>query len=167
MGSWTGPCTCIHIIEAKNGGNVITRLSNQIAENLPLFKLEGCHLEDPTNTDWPDRDLTPWGYSTYNKNMTDRPPQLTCTMRPGKVHTGENGERQVYWTQYIRNSRAHPLPPGFSFIEYVEDEATDMDSSARPGPSGAITVFDAHTTQQRSRVASTSACTMHLIRALR
>jgi predicted secreted acid phosphatase len=51
-------------------------------------------------------------------------------MQRGQVHTGENGERQVYWTQYIRNKASHPLPPGFSFIEYVEDEATDMDSSA-------------------------------------
>ena len=161
MGSWTGPCTCIHIIEAKNGGNVITRLSNQIAENLPLFK--GCHLEDPTNEKWPD--LTPWGYSTHNKDKA-RPPQLTCTMRPGKVHTGESGERQRYWTQ-ITTKASRIIPPGFTFVEYFEDEATDMDSSARPGPSGAITVFDAHTTQQRSRVASTSACTMHLIRALR
>jgi hypothetical protein len=51
-------------------------------------------------------------------------------MLRGQVHTGENGERQVFWTQYIRNTRSHPLPAGFSFIEYVEDEATDMDSSA-------------------------------------
>jgi hypothetical protein len=155
----------VHISEVKNGGYTYLKISSQTAENLPFFK--GCHLEDTTNEHWVD--LTAWGYSTYNKNK-DRPPLLTATMQRGLVHVGENGERQVYWTQYIttgKGRKAHPLPPGFSFIEYVEDEATDMDSSAGPSTPGAITVFDAHTTQLRSRVASLSAAPCNLIRALR
>jgi hypothetical protein len=138
------------------------KINSQTAENLPFFK--GCHLEDPTNEHWID--LTPWGYSTHPRDK-DRPPLLAATMHRGQVHTGENGKQQVHWTQYIRKGHSHPLPRGFSFIEYVEDEATDKDSSAGPSTSGAITVFDAHTTQLSSRVASLSAAPCNLIRALR
>jgi hypothetical protein len=144
----------IHISELLEHGKLTPKATSQTAENLPFFK--GCHAEDPD--EWPD--LTPWGYSTFNKKKKDdRPPKLAATMRPGEVHIGENGERQRYWTQITRKG-SRIIPPDFTFVEVVEDEATDMDSSARPSTSGAITVFDAHTTQLRSRVASISACTM-------
>ena len=115
----------VHISEVTRQGATSFKITSQIAENLPFFK--GCHLEDPTNEHW--KDLTRWGYSTGPRDKI-RPPLLSATMHRGQVHAGENGERQVYWTQYIRKGHSHPLPPGFSFIEYVEDEVTDMDSSA-------------------------------------